>query len=66
MEKLQIPSSNHQKVTLWIFSGSNIELNNVFISNIKNKGLSAGENSKVNGSSIFFNNVGVGIACQRW
>ena len=46
------------------FSGSTVRLRDVFIENIKDKAVSAGENSKLQVLDSEFNRVGVGIAAK--
>jgi hypothetical protein len=46
------------------FSGSNIEIDNVKIANVKDKAVSGGEGSKINITRSYFEGVGVGIASK--
>jgi hypothetical protein len=46
------------------FSGSTVELKNVLVENVKDKAVSAGENSKLKLIDSSFNNIGVGIASK--
>ena len=46
------------------FSGSSVYLKEVFASEIKDKALSAGENSNLTISDSYFSNIGVGIASK--
>ncbi len=46
------------------FSGSQVQINNVKIENVHDKGVSVGESSEVYVSNSFIKNVGVGIASK--
>ena len=46
------------------FSGSNIEINNIFISNVLDKGVSIGENSNVSGAEIQISNSRMGLVSK--
>jgi hypothetical protein len=46
------------------FSGSNVEIDKVIITNVRDKGISGGEKSIINIKNSTFNTIGVGIASK--